>query len=49
MNQEVLFGELSEEEHFRYGLMEVLLVNLPLKVPQEESKELVLRLTLLRN
>ena len=38
MNQEVLFGELSEEEYFRYGLMEVLLVNLPLKVPQEEEE-----------
>ena len=38
MNQEVLFGEVSEEEHFRYGLMEVLLVNLPLKVPQEEEE-----------
>ena len=38
MNQEVLFGEVSEEEHFRYELMEVLLVNLPLKVPQEEEE-----------
>ena len=38
MDQEVLFGELTEEEHFRYGLMEVLLVNLPLKVPQEEEE-----------
>ena len=38
MNQEVLFGEVSEKEHFRYGLMEVLLVNLPLKVPQEEDE-----------
>lgn len=37
IKQEVIFGKISKDKQFRHDLMEVLIVNLPEKVPDENE------------
>lgn len=39
MNQEVLFGKIIGDKQFRYDLMEVLMINLPTKIPDEKAEQ----------
>ena len=38
IQQEVIFGKISRNKEFRYDLLEVLIVNLPIKVPEENEE-----------
>lgn len=38
LKQEVLFGKITRNKQFRYDLMEVIMINLPTKVPKETEE-----------